>query len=115
MLPNNVYYPSKSRQNYRESYFSYFSDSSFCWRYFPEYLNFFIEKYSATTRRKINRIFISRKVAEKGRDILNEDELFNMLSKYGFKKYILEDMLIEDQLDLSMIASMLWGPHGRAF
>jgi hypothetical protein len=116
MLPNNVNItPVSQDKNYliENLIFPTFLTRRFA-GYLPfEYLNFFIEKVSPQRpRRKINRIFISRKVAKKGRDILNEDELFNMLSKYGFKKYILEDMLIEDQLDLFYDSEYVVGPHG---
>lgn len=82
--------------------------------YLPEdYLKFFIEKVAPQRpRRKINRIFISRKAAKKGRHILNEDEVFNALSKYGFQKYSLEEMPIEEQLNLFYDSEYVVGAHG---
>lgn len=82
--------------------------------YLPEdYLKFFIEKVAPQRpRRKINRIFISRKAAKKGRHILNENEVFNALSKHGFKKYSLEEMTIEEQLNLFYDSEYVVGAHG---
>ncbi|URD51127.1 DUF563 domain-containing protein [Chroococcidiopsis sp. CCNUC1] len=82
--------------------------------YLPsDYLRFFTEKVTPQRpRKKINRIFISRKASKKGRHILNEDELFDMLSKYGFKKYLLEQISIEDQIDLFSDSEYVIGSHG---
>ncbi|MGL4619669.1 MAG: glycosyltransferase family 61 protein, partial [Chroococcidiopsis sp.] len=63
-------------------------------------------------RKKINRIFISRRAAKKGRHILNEDELFDMLSKYGFKKYVLEQISVEEQIALFSDSEYVIGSHG---
>jgi len=82
--------------------------------YLPsDYLKFFTEKVvPQRPRRKINRIFISRKAAKKGRHILNEDELFNTLKKHGFKRYVLEEMTIEDQVNIFYDSEYVVGAHG---
>ncbi|OWY64775.1 hypothetical protein B7486_45555 [cyanobacterium TDX16] len=82
--------------------------------YLPsDYLRFFTAKVKPQRpRKKINRIFISRRAAKKGRHILNEDELFDMLSKYGFKKYVLEQISVEEQIALFSDSEYVIGSHG---
>jgi capsular polysaccharide biosynthesis protein len=78
------------------------------------YLQEFLKMFSPNRpRRRKNRIFISR---DKGktmkRCLLNENELYNCLSKYGFNKYVLEKMSIEEQIDLFYDAEYVVGAHG---
>jgi capsular polysaccharide biosynthesis protein len=116
ILPSNVNITSVSQdRNYfiENLIFPTFMTRRFSGYLPSEYLSYFMEKVAPQRpRRKINRIFISRKSAKKGRGILNEDELFSMLSKYDFKKYILEDMSIEEQLDLFYDSEYVVGSHG---
>lgn len=81
--------------------------------YLPqEYLQWFLPKVTPKrNRNKINKIFISRNKA-KFRRIANEDEFFEMLSNYGFKKYNLEDISVEEQVELFYDASDVIGVHG---
>lgn len=44
--------------------------------------------------------------------ILNENELVGTLKNYGFKKYILEDMTIENQIELFYNAAYVVAAHG---
>lgn len=79
------------------------------------YLNWFLEKVQPKRlREKKNRIFISRKKSQHkyARCILNEDEVFSILKKYGFKKYTLENLSIEDQINLFYDAEFVIGTHG---
>ncbi|MGB3192001.1 DUF563 domain-containing protein [Lyngbya sp. PCC 8106] len=79
------------------------------------YLNWFIEKVRPNKlREKKNRIFISRKkiTDQSTRCILNEDEVCSVLKKYGFKKYVLESLSIEEQIDLFYNAEFVVGVHG---
>ena len=62
--------------------------------------------------RKINRIYISRERAYNCRHVVNEAELMKTLSRYGFKKYCLEDLSLEDQITLFFDADMVIAPHG---
>ncbi|AMW28495.1 MULTISPECIES: glycosyltransferase family 61 protein [Arthrospira] len=79
-----------------------------------EYLSFFAQKvYPERPRKKQNRIFISRQKAANGkRNILNEEELFEILRKFGFQKYFLEEMTIREQMDLFYDAEIVVGAHG---
>lgn len=81
--------------------------------YLPsEYLEFFIDKMKPNRERKtIHRIFISRKNAS-ARHILNEDEILDRLAIHGFKKYILENLSIEEQIELFYDADYVIGVHG---
>lgn len=84
--------------------------------YLPsEYRNWFLSKVAPSRpRKKVNRIFISRITTEKGKQrcILNEDELFRTLQPYGFKKYVLEHMTIEEQIVLFYDAEAVVAAHG---
>lgn len=84
--------------------------------YLPKnYLSYFSEKVCPQRpRNKKNRIYISRKINERGgkRCILNEDELVEKLKDYGFQKYSLENMSIEEQIELFYDASHVIAPHG---
>lgn len=84
--------------------------------YLPSYyLNWFIEKVAPKRpRKKVNRIFISRIATQRGqlRCILNEDELFTILQKYGFQRYVLDNLSIEEQIELFYDAEFVIGAHG---
>ncbi len=87
-----------------------------CAGYLPSsYLDYFLDKVTPLRpRKKQNRIFISRIATNKGnlRRILNEDELLDRLSQYGFKKYILENLPITEQIELFYDADFVIGTHG---
>lgn len=78
------------------------------------YLDYFHERIlPQRQRKKINRIFISRaKVSS--RNIINEDELFDKLKKYGFQKYFPEELSIEEQINLFYDADYVVGTTGAA-
>ena len=84
--------------------------------YLPsQYRTWFIDKVAPKRpRKKINRIFISRIATHKGRQrcILNEDELFAALKAQGFKKYVLEHLTIEEQIELFYDADTVVAAHG---
>lgn len=78
-----------------------------------KYQQFFVNRVCPDRKRKrSNRIYISRQNSSKGRRVLNEDELFDELSKYGFKKYVLEDIPIEEQIQLFYDSEYVIAPHG---
>jgi capsular polysaccharide biosynthesis protein len=81
--------------------------------YLPKpYLSFFHERVlPKRTRRKKERIFVSREKTAMRR-ILNENVLFRRLKKLHFKKYILENMSFEDQIELFYDAECVVAPHG---
>jgi len=84
--------------------------------YLPrEYREWFLEKVAPARKRdKRNRIFISRIPTDKGsqRCILNEKELFSLLKPYGFQRYVLEHMSIEEQIGLFYDADAVVAAHG---
>ena len=81
--------------------------------YLPEhYIHFFVDRVTPhRPRKKLNRIYISRDKADKRR-IVNETKLFEKLEQLGFKKYILEDMSMNDQVELFYDAEAVVSPHG---
>lgn len=60
------------------------------------------------------RLYISRRNAEKRR-VMNEDELIQNISKFGFKTVHLEDMTVVAQARLFAGAKMIIGQHGAGF
>jgi hypothetical protein len=56
-------------------------------------------------------ILVSRSNALRRR-LLNEDELFNQLKKFGFKKVFFENLSYEKQVELSMNCKIMIGYHG---
>ena len=75
-----------------------------------EYLQYFREKILPNRiSKKINRIFIDRRSV---RSILNKEELFPLLSVYGFERYFLEEMTIQEQIDLFYAAEIVVAIHG---
>ncbi|MEA5534720.1 glycosyltransferase family 61 protein [Crocosphaera sp. XPORK-15E] len=81
--------------------------------YLPQpYLEYLLKKIAPKRpRNKINRIFISREKA-KNRRIINEDKLLEIIAKYGFKKYCLETLSVEEQIELFYDADSVIAPHG---
>ena len=81
--------------------------------YLPEtYINHFAEQtFPTRERNRKNRILISRKGASK-RHLKNENELMSHLSLYGFKRYSLEDLTVEEQVELFYDAEYIIGVHG---
>ncbi len=70
--------------------------------------------YVDSTPHQKKRIFVSRRNA-KARNVSNEDQVLQMLSKYGFEAYILEDISIAEQIHLFSQAEVVVGPHGAGF
>lgn len=81
--------------------------------YLPQaYIKYLLSKVAPLRERnKKNRIFISRSKS-KNRRILNEKELLNLLQRYGFKKYCLEELSVEKQIELFYDAEAVIAPHG---
>ncbi|MGB3514239.1 MAG: glycosyltransferase 61 family protein [Microcoleaceae cyanobacterium] len=65
----------------------------------------------AETSDKIDRIYISRKQAN-NRRIINEDEIINLLTKFGFKSVTLESMSVKKQASLLANAKVVISAHG---
>jgi hypothetical protein len=57
------------------------------------------------------RIYISRQKAA-DRRVENREELLNVLSQFGFKSFILEEMSFREQVGLFSEADMIIAPHG---
>jgi len=81
--------------------------------YLPsEYIEYFRDRVLPKREsKKIHRIFISR-AKSSSRRMINEDELFEALKPYGFKKYSLEGMSIEDEIELFYDADYVVGTNG---
>jgi len=57
------------------------------------------------------RIFVSRKNAE-WRKLVNEDDCWAVLSRYGFERVFMENLRFQEQFDLMQEASVFFGLHG---
>lgn len=66
---------------------------------------------TSDTDRFGKRIFISRK--DSGVRILyNEDDVFKLFEPYGFKRYVMTDLIFLDQVELFSNAEVVVGAHG---
>jgi hypothetical protein len=85
----------------------------------PIIINYVREKVLSRLQQKINlnnskfskRVFISRNDAP-GRKILNEDEIFKIFENKGFKRYVLGQMTVIDQIILFHNAEIIVCEHG---
>jgi len=82
------------------------SKENFRWMADQFYKNIILDDYS-----KKHRIYISREDATTRRTV-NENEVMSTLSKYGFKKYTLSNLSLEEQTKLFHQADMIVGAHG---
>jgi capsular polysaccharide biosynthesis protein len=60
------------------------------------------------------RIYISRRNATKRR-VRNEAEVVSALRTRGFKRYVLEELSVAEQIELFADAEAVVGPHGAGF
>ena len=76
--------------------------------------NLFYQRFglSASAINNNKRIYISRRLAKKGRKIINETEVESVLKSYGFKTYVLEKMSLREQIILFAQAKIVIAPHG---
>ncbi|WP_152042633.1 glycosyltransferase family 61 protein [Salinigranum salinum] len=58
-----------------------------------------------------SRIYVSRDDAPR-RQVRNEDEVMNVLSEFGFVKFVLSELAFEEQVRLFSGADVVVGPHG---
>lgn len=120
LLPDNVtIVPISKKKNYKleEMIFPSFLTRDFAGILPQEYIDFLIERVApARSRRKDKRIFIARATKshkkKRSRIIHNQDELFSVLAQYGFQKYYLEHMTIEEQIELFYDAEFVVAGHG---
>lgn len=75
-------------------------------------IEFLRNKFEKKQNDRNLKIFISRKKALQGRTITNEDEVFELIEKYGFESYVLEDMSFYDQVEIFSKAKIVLAPHG---
>lgn len=80
-------------------------------RFLQQRLSF--ENGSAAKPFNEKKIFISRGKA-RNRRLTNEPEVFELLSKFGFEKVVLEDLSVEEQALLFKNASVIVAPHGAS-
>lgn len=76
------------------------------------YLEHFRRVFSPSRPRSSDqRIYISRAKSDRRR-ISNEDELYAGLRRYGFARYSLEEMSLDEQISLFYDAQFVVSPHG---
>jgi len=82
--------------------------------------SFYIKKMRETflpdrPSKRQHRIYISRKKSaygQKKRHIINEDELFAELERFGFQRYCLEEYSLSEKIELFYDAEMVIGAYG---
>lgn len=79
----------------------------------PESLEMLRKKFNIP-RSLDKRIFITRKNAPQGRRIINEDEVINLVKKYGFEVCEPEKLNFRSQIELFSSAEIILAPHGAA-
>lgn len=67
--------------------------------------------YHTTTSRTGNNVYVSRETAIERR-VVNEDEVVNVLSEFGFSRYRLEERTVAENARLFANADVIVGPHG---
>ena len=85
--------------------------------YLPQpYKTFFQDRMlPQRPRRSDRRIFISRAGNDRGRRVLNEDAVLDLLRPLGFESYKLQNLSYEEQTELFYDAEAVIGPHGAGF
>jgi cellulose synthase/poly-beta-1,6-N-acetylglucosamine synthase-like glycosyltransferase len=61
------------------------------------------------------RLYISRGSAIRGRSIVNEDEVKDMLSEFKFREFVADRASVAEQAEAFASAEVIAGPHGGAF
>lgn len=59
-----------------------------------------------------NRLYISRQQAGRGRKVANYPQVLEVLHRYGFEPYVLENHSFRKQVELFDQAEVIMGPHG---
>jgi capsular polysaccharide biosynthesis protein len=79
-----------------------------------QYIPSWCKKIHEEFRNKTNatyRIYVSRSKANR-RQVINEEEVIKLIKKYGFIKYDMEDLDINDQINLFNKAEIIISVHG---
>lgn len=76
-----------------------------------EILDNVLNEETVTPNGTAKRIYISRANAM-SRRVVNEEEVIDVLSDYGFKRYLLEDRSLMKNAELFNNADIVVGPHG---
>jgi capsular polysaccharide biosynthesis protein len=79
------------------------------------YLDYFRDRIlPKRPSRRNQRIYIARIETEKGKQrcVENEEKLLAAIEPYGFQRYVLDDMSIEEQIELFYDAESVISPHG---
>ncbi|WP_424014956.1 glycosyltransferase family 61 protein [Halorubrum xinjiangense] len=67
---------------------------------------------SDTNSDNIKKAYISRQEASRERMVVNQNQLNEILEKYGFETYKLETLPFKEQLEIFYKADIIMGPHG---
>jgi capsular polysaccharide biosynthesis protein len=68
------------------------------------------DNYSFKNKKKIKYILVSRK--NSSRNLLNENELYEKIKKYGFQRFHFEELSSLDQIEISFNSKIMIGYHG---
>jgi hypothetical protein len=83
---------------------------------YPQWASLFVrnellKKFNVKKLKEYERIYVSRDDANI-RKVTNEDEVMRVLGKYGFKRIILKNMSVAEQIQKFHSAKVVVSPHG---
>lgn len=101
---------------HREHKFDYDSPSQSSyhpsWRDFRWVRRRMRSEISSESEKSARRVYISRQEADRGRKIMNYDEVMAELETHGFESYQLETLPFKSQVELFKQAEVIMGVHG---
>ncbi|MCU4754404.1 glycosyltransferase family 61 protein [Halobacteria archaeon AArc-curdl1] len=65
-----------------------------------------------STSKSGRKIYISRQQAERGRKVVNYDQVIEELESRGFESLVMESLPLIKQVEIMMQADVIMGPHG---
>ena len=86
-------------------------------KFFPNLINKIRNKFLSKVKfnDEKRKILILRKKVNRGTNIVNEKELVDLVSKYGFEPVYMEDFSLREQIEIMANSEAVIGPHGAGF
>jgi hypothetical protein len=79
---------------------------------FRELRSRLLQTVESSTQAPRQRIYLSRRLPNRPRRVINEDALMECLSKYGFESFCFDDMDLQQQIEIFSQAEAVVAPHG---
>jgi hypothetical protein len=84
--------------------------TAYCCSFLQNLLHVSIKDYPSTEKKR-SRIFVSRQDGTR-RNLLNEDEIYDLLVKYDFERITLTNMPVIEQMKRFSMSEVIVAPHG---